>query len=256
MRATLFGILMAFTALPCAADELVLKNGKKILWASILDEGDSYSIETTEKQNIKIRKIDVEKIVIGKPTEVPPLTGATFTSDEKKLSVVDLLPKMEAGNELWKASGRTLIGAATWPSRSVASFDHEVPAEYDLSLVVERVGEGNKDFAVGISSGGSSCAYHFDAWEGSASCLALISGAESEHVKGLVFKPGKPRALKIMVRKDSLTVQVDSKPFWSTRLDWAQTSPHPAVKIPNRGKPFLVAAGGMWKIHSFSIMAQ
>jgi hypothetical protein len=236
------------------ADEIVLRDGKKISWKALSDEGDSYSVETKDGQKLMLKKSEVDRFSVSRPAEPAPLTGASFAFDQKKTTTSDILLKADArGSESWKLAGRTLLGSATWPARQVVTFDVDVPEEYDLSATVERADSGNKDFAVGIVAGGAQCAFHFDSWDASASSLALVGGAESEKAPGGVFRQGKPRLVKLMVRRDGLVVQVDGKDFWKGRIDWHQATTHPSVVVREKSRLFLVAAGGSWKVSSLTL---
>jgi hypothetical protein len=237
----------------CQADDLVMRDGKKLSWKTLSDDGDSYSVETKDGQKITVKKSEVDRVSVGRP-EVPPLTGASFAFDQKKTSTVDMLSKADVrGSESWKSVGRTLVGSATWPARQVVTFDVDVPEEYDLTLVVERSDSGNKDFAVGIVAGGAQCAFHFDSWDATASSLALLGGVESEKGPGGVFRSGKARTVKLMVRRDGLVVQVDGKDFWKGRPDWKSATTHPSVAVHEKSRLFLVAAGGSWKVSAFML---
>lgn len=254
-----FAVAFLLIAVPCAADEILLRDGRRIAWKSLVDEGDSYAVETTDNQKLKLKKSEVDRFVVSRDAAAAKeaavaLTGASFTLDPKKTMTVDLVAKASTGDqEAWKVVGKTLTASATWPARAVVMFDYEIPDEYDLTLVVERIGQGTKDFAVGISTPAGQCAYHFDAWDGTASCLALLAGQEGEHAAGTVFKAGKPRAVKVQVRKGAVQIVVDGKDFWKGRVDWSTATPHQAVKVREKGKPFLVAAGGDWRVHSFTV---
>lgn len=249
-------LIALLSVLPCFADDLVLRDGKKVSWKTLADEGDSYAVETKDGQKIIIKKSDVDRVSVCRPDSaaLAPLTGASFAFDQKKTATVDLLPKADVrGSDSWKAVGRTLVGTATWPARQVVTFDVDVPEEYDLTISVERSDSGNKDFAVGIVAGGAQCAFHFDSWDATASSLALLGGVESEKAPGGVFRSGKPRTAKLMIRRDGLVVQVDGKDFWKGRPDWKSATPHPAVVVREKSRLFLVAAGGSWKVSAFSL---
>jgi hypothetical protein len=258
MRLRAITVFAAFMILmsPALADELVLKDGKRVPWKTLSDDGEAYAVETVEGKRLTVRKADVDRISIGRP-EVPastPLTGASFAFDVKRAVTTDILPRADVkGSDSWKTSGRILVGAATWPTRQVVTFDTDVPEEYDLTLVVERADSGNKDFAVGILAAGAQCAFHFDSWDGTASSLALVAGAESEKAPGGVFRSGKPRTVRLMVRRDGLVVQLDGKDFWKGRPDWKQATPHSAVVVREKSRLFLVAAGGAWKVSAFTL---
>jgi hypothetical protein len=252
-RRIIFSLFLIASAID--ADEIRMKDGKSIQWKSMTDEGENYSVETKEGQKILVKKADIERLVIGVPAAVP-LTGASFTFDPKKTLTTDLMSKAktEDTSGAWKLTNKVLSGTASWPSRAVLVFDHDLPEEYDLSLSIERTDNGNKDFDVGISTGGTACAYHFDCWDATTNCLALVSGQEGPHTDGQIFRNGKPRHVKIMVRKDALAVQVDGKDFWKGRVDWKQASLLQGIGLRERGKPFLIAAGGSWKVTAFSLI--
>ena len=246
-------------ALPCMADEIIMKDGRRLSWKSIADDGESYSIETRDGKKLKVKKAEVDHF--SGPTDEPlagPLTGATVEAAKKPAAAaapIDILLKGKAGGDSgWKYMGRMLVGTATFPTRSVLSFDHDpLPEEYDLAVTVERADDGKKDFDIGIVTPAGSCAYHFDAWDAAKSCLALVNGQEGEYTGGQVFKAGKPRAIKMQVRKDGLTIQIDGREFWKGKVDWSSVGTHPAVKVPDKSRLFLVAAGGAWKVSAFSV---
>ncbi len=174
--------------------------------------------------------------------------------EKKKAEVVDLVAKAELGDQKgdtgWKSPAKgQLVATAVWPAREVLAFDYEaVPAEYDLALVVERLDAGTKDFDVGLVAPGGTCAYHFDAYDATKSCVALIDGNEGEYAQGQVFRKGKPRTVQLLVRADGLTVMVDGKRLWKGKVPWAKAGLHPAVKVAGKSRPFIVAAGGSWRV--------
>jgi hypothetical protein len=254
-----FFVIAFLLALPCSADEMLLRDGKRLAWKSLSDDGDNYSIQTKDGRTVSVRKADVERLSV--PSEDPaapaagPLTGASISFPTKQTATTDLLLKADVQKaEGWKLVGRTLVGTASWPTRAPLMFDYgPLPEEYDLTLIVERGDSGNKDFDVGIVVPGGLCAFHFDCYDGTKSCLALVGGGEGEHANGCVFKSGKPRTVKLMVRREALIVQLDGKDFSKNHVDWKQASLHPAVKVSISGRLFVVAAGGAWKVSSFSI---
>jgi hypothetical protein len=254
MKHLVLAILMGSVAM---ADELVLKDGKKVVWKSITEDGDSYTVQTKDGQTIKVKKADVERFVLPKEaTEAPvsPLTGASFSMG-KKLQVVNLMPKaeVEKSGGSWKLqTGPFLLGEATMKWGTL-SFDYEIPTEdYDLTLVVERV-SGQKTFVVGVGTSEGLCGYHFDAWEATTSCLALLDGKEGEHTNGQVFKKGKACTVKLSVRKEAFKVEVDGKPFWMSRIAWPTASLHQEVKLKDKSRFFLSMDTGSFKVHSFTV---
>jgi hypothetical protein len=253
-------LVAAFLALcvPCSADDLQLRDGRRISWKTLTDNGDSYSIETREGQTVKVRKSDVERFLLPKEAQpAPPLTGASFVLDSKKVSTINLLAKPDSIRSTpdgsWKLTGGILTGQAVFPVWSGASFDVDLTDEYDLTITAERVGPGDKTFVVGLVTPVGSCGWHFDAWGATASCLTVLGGQEGEHVSGQVFKSGKPRTVKFSVRKDALLVTLDGKELWKGRVSWAVATVHPSVPMKDRGRLFLAAEGGSWKVSSFTM---
>ncbi len=240
---------------PCYADDLVLKDGRRLAWKTLSDEGESYAVETKDGKKLTIKKADVERIAVGgeEPAK-QPLTGATFAVDSKKAVIVDLLPKAktESTNGAWKSAPGLLANTGENPARVTISFDHELPEEYDLNLRIER-GGGNGGFEVGIVSGDSSGCFHFDAFGAASSFFGQIGGQFAPKVDGQVFKPGKARVVRVAVRKDAVLVQVDGKDFWKSPLDWRAVTLHGDVPKPEPRKVFLTAAGGAWKVAGFTI---
>ncbi len=243
-------------ALPCLADEIVMKDGRRIPWRSVADDGENYAVETRDGKKIKVKKVDVDHF--NAPSDEPisaPLTGATVDPGKKPATAppIDILlkGKVDAG---WKYMGRMLVGTASFPNRSIVTFDHEpLGDDYDLTLTVERADDGKKDFDLGIVTAAGTCAYHFDAWDATKSCLALLGGQEGEYTGGQVFKKGKPRQIKAEVRKDGITLKLDGRDFWKGKVDWSIAGLHPAIKLSERGRLFLVAAGGSWNVSAFSV---
>lgn len=256
---TLTASLALLIAFPCFADELILKDGRRIAWKSIADDGESYTVEGRDGKKVKVAKADVDHF--SGPTDEPlagPLTGAVAEKAKKPAvaaAPIDILLKGKAGGDSgWKYMGRMLVGTATFPTRSVLSFDHDpLPEEYDIALTVERADDGKKDFDLGIVTEKGTCAYHFDAWDATKSCLALLGGQEGEYTGGQVFKAGKPRQIKVEVRKDGIAIKLDSRDFYKGKVDWSIAGTHPAIKVHDKSKLFLVTAGGAWKVSAFTV---
>lgn len=252
MMRTMLAVLLL--ALPSLADDLVLKDGRKVAWKVLVDEGESYAVETREGQKIKVKKADIERIAFD---EVGLLTGATFTLDRKRSMTVDLLPKAAlAGSDTvgsWKAAAGAVVGCAPGPERARMPFDlGPLPDEYDLSLTLETK-DLTGQIAVGLVGGGRQVAYHFDAYDGTQSCLALVGGINGDTVAGRVFQPGKARAVRFMVRRQALIVQVDDKDFYAWKADWTRVSLHESVSIKAKDRLFLCVCSGTWKVSAAAV---
>lgn len=244
---------MLLLALPCFADDLVLKDGRRIAWKTLTDDGEGYTVETKEGKKLTFKKSEIERVAMGEEPATKPLTGASFTLNPKKTATVDLLPKAktETTNGAWKSTPGVIESVGENPARVSVPFEFEVPEEYDLSLSIERGKTGNLGFDVGIIQGDSIGTFNFDSFYSAASCFAQISGQFGPRIDGQVFKPGKARIVRIAVRKDAVLVQVDGKDFWKSRLDWKTVTLHGDIPCSDKKKLFLTAAGGPWKVTSF-----
>lgn len=248
-------ILVLVACLPVSADVLVLKDGKTVEWRSLTAVNDSYEVVTAKGEKLTIKKSDIDRIVIDEE-KAAALTGATFTFDKKKSATIDLIPKVILKGEdtigNWKFTGGVLTAGASGQERPRTPLDFTPPEEYDLSLTLEAKDQVSQ-IAIGLVAGGNQAAYHFDAFGGTQSCLALIGGGNGEVVPGRVFLPNKPRTVKFMVRKEALIVQVDGKDFWTWKAEWKRVSLHPSVAVRPKDKLFLVICDGTWKISAMSL---
>lgn len=251
-KMAIISILLAST---CFADDLVLKDGKRITWKTLTDDGASYLVETADGKKLTVKKKDVERITVGaQAANTQPLTGASFAMDPKKVVMVDLLPKAktEATKGAWVAQPGMLSNTGENTSRVTVFFDHEVVGDYDMTLRIERV-SGKGGFDVGMTYDGSAGAYFFDAFDSASSMFGMVDGEWIGSVKGNVFQAGKPRTVKISVRKDAVLVQVDGKDYWKSRVDWKTVTLHNDLKA-EPGKLFLTSYGGGWKVSACSIV--
>lgn len=241
--------------LPCFADDLVLKDGRHLAWKTLTDEGDTYSVETKDGKKLSLKKSEIERLSIGSQEEPgKPLTGASFTFNPKKVANIDLLPKAktEATTGAWKAAPGVLVNTGMNPGRVVLNFDYELPEEYDLTIRLEREAHTG-GFEVGIVSGEVAGCFHFDAFGAASSFFGQLGGQFCPKIDGQVFRPGKARIVRVSVRKDAALVQLDGKEIWKSRLDWKAVSLHGDIPKPEKGRPFVVAAGGGWKVHQFTL---
>lgn len=235
-------------------DDLVLKNGQRLTWKTLSDEGDSYAVITKDGKSLTIKKSEVERLALGSEEAPKPLTGASFSLDMKKAVTIDLLPKAktEATNGAWKSAPGLLSNTGENKSRVTLSFDCEVPEEYDLNIRIER-GGGDLGFELGLVQGDQTGAFHFDSFHSLTSMFGMISGEYATKMDGQFFKPGKARSIRVAVRKDAILVQADGKDFWKSRVDWKAVTLFTDVPAPEKRKLFLCAAGGAWKVQSFTL---
>lgn len=234
------------------ADEILLKDGKKIEWTSIKDQGDSYEVETAHGK-VVVRKADIDRVTTVLGSE--PLTGATFSFEKKrKLTVTNLLLGLDMkkasfqGN--WALKGTELSGVCGGDANARLFFPVPVPDEYDLTLEVARK-SGDGDFDIGLVAGGKQGVLGLDA----ANCTLsgfMLDGKPLDGVTngtlGRFFTNGQARTIVCMVRKTGIVVAVDGKDFAVLPPEWGRLSVHPAHAVPSRDSLFLVCWRGTYSI--------
>lgn len=254
MKSLLVILSLAMTS-PLLADELVLRDGRRISWKSLSADGETYAVETRDGKKLTIRRSDVERFSMEDASpEAKPLTGASFSMDQKRSVTTDLLlkAKVETTAGAWKLSGRTLVNTGENPSRVSVAFDHELPEEYDLTLSVERV-SGNFGFDIGIVQGDMTGTFLFDAFNCGCSMFGMIGGQYASKTDGQVFRSGKSRTVKVSVRRDAVLVQLDGRDFWKSRLDWKTVTAFGDIPLPEKRRLFVCAAGGSWKVSGITL---
>jgi|SRR5579859_5563229 len=245
MKATILSLVLGL-GVNCLADEVVLKDGRRIEWAKLEDLGDTYVITTPENQRVVVKRSEVESI--AKTEHVSPLTGAQASFDKKaKLDLVDLLKRVEFSSGTWKQSPDGSV-FCTKPGPTEASVFYVKVApdgeEYNLTAVVERDGEGD-NLAFGLMGpGGARLTYMFDIDMGKESCVFTADRKRIAAVAGRQFVPKKPRTVTFMVRKSGLIVQLDGKDFATARTDW-KLSPFPGICPGEPGFGFAALGAGV-----------
>jgi hypothetical protein len=234
--AWLLGILLL--GLPAAADEILLKDGKKIAWTSIRDMGDTYEVETPGGK-ISVRKAEVDRITTAILPETPPLTGASFTFEKKKklvptnlLAGLDLKKSSFQGQ--WTLKGNELQGSAGVDANSRLFFTTPVPDEYDLHLEIARK-SGDGDFEIGLVAAGRQGMVILDTLTATISGFCFDGKAPSPGVPGRFFTNNTPRAIVCMVRKNGIVIQVDGKDYMTCpEADLPKFSISPAHAVPRQ----------------------
>lgn len=254
----LIHILLGAIAFACdsmtlaTADEILLKDGKKIVWKSIIDEGDEYVVETPSGTKSRVKKSDIEKMVLSAADPALALTGASFTFDKKKTVMVDLLVKADPAGPgvtgTWKKQGAVLTGSASGFTHGKIWVDHPVPAEYDLAIVAERRDSLN-GFYIGLLVDEKPLVLHFDSVEGTVVGLD-VTEEKSARLPGPVFKNNTPRTIKVMVRKEAVIVQLDGKDLLGWKVDMRRSAPNAALLIPQKDRLWFGIYGSTWKISS------
>src|SRR2546427_2270047 len=105
---TLIVVLVGIAG-PGLADEIQTKDGKKIEFKALTDEGDYWELTTPQGTKVTVKKADFDKLIPSGVKEAP-LTGASFTFDKKrKLTMSDILSKIDLKKDelvpTWKMAG-------------------------------------------------------------------------------------------------------------------------------------------------------
>jgi len=257
MRA--LAILLLLTLAPCAvADELILKDGKKIEWTDLHDAGDAYEVTTPQGAKITVKKVDVERL--STPAKVAvPLTGASFTFDKKKklqktdvLKTIDL--KRDTMSGTWVFEKDILVGKFSDPDGKLQTT-FALPEEYDIDAVIEHV-DGRQDLFIGLVGGGKQFAISFDGGEGNGSGVTAgkpLAGETS--IVGRLFPLGTPTPTRIMVREDAFILQINKKDMIAFKTDWKEATLPQRMAVRAKGNLFFGVYLSQWKIHSCVVTA-
>lgn len=263
MRHIMIGLLAMVVAGQVVADEIALKDGRRIKWKGVTDEGDHYEVTTPEGAKISVKKEDFDRIIPETP-EIP-LTGATFTFDKKrKLETIDLFAKVDTkkgiGGE-WRSGGGALTGTA--PTAMVASrvsLGVKPPEEYDISFTLERT-NGKEGFYIGLVGGGREFVFYIDAFGSQWSGPVTVDGLADQTkngvgIAGTVLKKGTARLVTIMVRRDALIVQLDKKDFCTWKAQWNRLSMPPHTGVVEQNVLFVgMSSGSTYQIRNMTMTA-
>lgn len=232
-------------SLACQADDVMMKDGRRIEFQKLEDAGDSYVITTPEGQRVVVKRGDVEGFTKTEPATA--LTGATMSFEKKgKLEVVDLLKRAEFVAGSWKGEKDGSFSCAnTGPSASSILHAKLLPSaeEYNLTATVERDGDGDNICFGLMGPGGARVTYFFDLEKGKESCVLTAERKRFSTVPGRQFADGKARTVTFLVRKAGIVVQLDGKDFSTFRTDWKVT-PFPKMMPGEPGFGFEVLGGG------------
>lgn len=257
-RVLLFALAAVAFHTSAHGDEIVLKDGKRLLWRTITDNGDSYEIESSLGQRLTIKKSDV--VGFEKTSPQSPLSGASFTLDKKAVNVdilsgADLKGRGVTGE--WRRQGGALVCSAEASTHAKLPLPFTpLPDEYDLTIVAERKDRCN-GLIIGIVAGGNQCTVHFDSIEGAMCGLMFIDGktfydgeGNGTQVPGPRFKNNAPRTIKLMIRKEAFVAKIDGKDVIIWKADWKRVSNQPALAIPQKNLLYLCIYDSTWKILS------
>lgn len=261
MKSVFLALILA--TLPCFADEIVLKDGRRITWKSVIDEGDSYTVETRDGKRLTLKKLEVYRFEAAAPVDPLPLTGATFAFDRKgKLETLDLLGNVNLRRDIvagtWKAPGGRLHGTGVGGENGRIQIPHtSIPEEYDLTLAIERKA-GVDNIGIGLIGGGNQFMYYFDVDPafGVFSGILVPAGAAHRRViekAGEVFPIGKLKTVVFMIRKEAFIVQVDGKDFAAWKPDWGTLSILPQCAVQRKDVLSISIQKSEFEIHRMTL---
>jgi hypothetical protein len=257
-------LIVLAVSLPLGADELQLKDGRKVEFKTLTDEGATYEITTSKGTKVSVKKEEVDRLIVGTPAEA--LTGAAFLFDKKtKLQTIDLLalcnPSAPGVVGTWKKAAGVLQGDGLQLKErdSVLPVKYTPPAdEYDVSLVVERKA-GLQNLSLGLIGGGHQFVFSFDSFSSTSSGVNCVDGKSHPEngvgVKGPAFITGVPRTVLLMIRKEALIVQVDGKDFFTWKADWNKVSVPPSLAVAEKNILFLGCYDASWLIRKMTLSA-
>lgn len=254
----LWAALLILGPTAALADDIILKDGKVIVWKSITVKPDGYEVVTEGGETITLKKDQIAKILPGSAKPEVPLTGASFAFKKARpinlLQVVD--PKTDGLSEGWSVAGGVLTGTGTYMRMTKLQISRfkDVPQEYDLTVTVERPDDRTTDFTIVLPGfTGKSFAVSFDANVGAASGIGSIDGksiADSPaKVPGVFLKKGNVRTITIMVRQEAVIVLADGKDFLAWKAEWDRIAvPNANVLADEKAIGFMFHHYGSYKI--------
>jgi hypothetical protein len=254
MKKILMGAIASVAlSLACRADDVVMKDGRKIEFKSIEDAGDTYVIVTPENTRVVVKRGDVDSF--AKTEHVSPLTGAQVSFDKKaKLDTADLLKKAEFVSGAWKTAPDGSVSCAKPEKSGGSTFQvrHTLAAdEYNLTAVIERSDEGDNICFGLMGPGGARLTYFFDLEFGKESCVLTADRKRISTIAGRQFPAKKARTVTFMVRKSGVIVQLDGKDFSTIRTDW-KLSPFPDICPTEPGFGFEALTTGI-RVSKFTV---
>jgi len=247
-------------ALPCCADEILMKDGRKIPFGTIVDRGQDYEVTADGKKTV-VRKSEIDRISID-PSETVLLTGATFTKIQGKTRIVNCLaaidPKRLYGNAGIEAKlqGTTLMLDLKSDNPTRLEVPVKLGDEYDFVAVVERK-DGVGDFYIGLVGDGRPFLVRFDSDSG---IHTGIHGAKIVDTGKQILPKDKPTTIECFVRRESVIIKIDGKELVNWRADWSQVQIPESHSLPDGKNPPLIGSQkipgtfpNLWKVHKLSV---
>lgn len=233
-------ILFLLTDATSWADEIQTKDGKKVEFKNLSDEGDHWELTTPTGTKVTVMKSDFSAFIPSGVKDVP-LTGAQFTFDKKrKLQTLDLLAKVDPSKDVISPEVKVQAGGLSCKGGGARiQFNYTPPEEYDLTLNVE-VKDDKGVLYVGLVGGGRQFCFGLG-W--SSAGPEQVNGQcmwdTSIAIQGKFFKTPGPKTVVFMVRREVLIVTVDGKDFFGWKAEWDKLSVRPIYAVPSKNSLFL-----------------
>lgn len=144
------------------------------------------------------------------------------SSNERKVDSINLLSLLKPDRDFLdsrlKLVNGTLLTPAFEAQNATLVFPYKpVPKEYDLNILLERLGNRRYGCSFGIVMGGKQAVVDMDGSMPSAWCLSRIDGYSIHDHQNPTLRPGKrlpigkARNVTIQVRSESVTVLIDGE---------------------------------------------
>lgn len=198
----------------------------------------------------------------------PPVVATKTTSETKTKVIVDpptplkqpvdLLALIDPAQHTvagqWQREGGGLESSISRPS--LLRVPYLPPAEYDLTLAVERV-QGSDCFVVGLVAGGRNCQVVLDSGTFSRG-LELLDGVRifenpTRNIGQVLFE-GQPAVLTVRVRRDGLRVEKDGQAIIEWKGDYRQCSSWREWSLPGTPSLGLGAWDSAFRITRFQVL--
>jgi hypothetical protein len=151
---------------------------------------------------------------------------------------VDLLrlvdPKQSFNGGTWSKGLNGMASPTEEFEWALVRVPYVAPEEYDWRIVVERA--DNTQVVKPVNNSGRSLALHFnasgnrgsvclDGYHNGTCALEMIDKKVGPSFQGPIMKPGKPVAVLVSIRKDSIVVAADGKEILTWRGDMGRFRP-------------------------------
>jgi Leucine-rich repeat (LRR) protein len=184
---------------------------------------------------------------------------------QPSIQSIDLLklidPKQSFNGGIWSKGPNGMTSPNEEFEWALVRVPYVVPEEYDWRIVVERANDN--PIVKPANNSGRSLALHFiasgnrgsvciDGYHNGTCALEMVDKNMGPTFQGPIMKPGKPVALRVSVRKDSVSVAADDKEILSWHGDMGRFSSYARWAIPDRQNLF-IGSQASFIIHEMSV---